>query len=363
MALSKEERIKVAREKTKIRRSGPSFLGKAGELGIKGDTFSLGFFWERTHKEFRWRMHLPEGWTMPDINSTVCGSIRITPAQSSSPGTQVAEAPGAPAAVAAPASNPVQAASSSTQKAPGPHKSQPRTRQKSNRVEKPQQSALRRSARQRARLHASEALESDPYEFTGTPAPATQPSNQDAEAGIPRSPDTGAGRSRAVNPAQGSGSLSAQDEAENESLHPSGDMEAAQEAADDVGMDVQGGELQSDAPGEIDFDALASATAGIAHMSDETFGPLQSISSPFGSSSWMDIDFLGDLPNDAGFNDQDVQGLQQELQQGSDIPQPAVMGLHQISVPRPGPNMAWWRLAQESMSLLRNIIAPQKEIF
>lgn len=162
-----------------------------------------------------------------------------------------------------------------------------------------------------------------------------------------------------VNPAQESGRLSVG----NESLHLPGNLEATQEMVWEVEAERPGmEEPQSDAPGEeVDGDAMASASAAdIAHMSESGFGafdPLQSVGSPFGSSSWMGADFLGDLSHDGEFSNQGLPGLPQ----GSHVELPAVTGM--AAAARPYPNTAWLKLAQESLSLLRKMISPQKETY
>jgi hypothetical protein len=80
------------------------------------------------------------------------------------------------------------------------------------------------------------------------------------------------------------------------------------------------------------------------------------VSSPFGSSSWMDLDFLGGVPHHTFFDGDDLQ----ELQQGPDIPRAPKSGLKENPAPRPVANMAWRVLAQKTLNLLKRMLPPQK---
>lgn len=48
--------------KTKARKSGPSFLRKASQLGVKANIPAFGGYWEPTHGLWRSIVHVPHGW-------------------------------------------------------------------------------------------------------------------------------------------------------------------------------------------------------------------------------------------------------------------------------------------------------------
>lgn len=58
-------------EKAKARKSGPSILRKAEELAEVAHTFVAFIYWDPTHLCHRVAARLPEGETLPDINSLV----------------------------------------------------------------------------------------------------------------------------------------------------------------------------------------------------------------------------------------------------------------------------------------------------
>lgn len=63
--------------KTKARKSGPSFLSKAWQLGVKANVPAFGGYWEPTHGIWKVSVHMPDGWGQFDANKLV-GDISIT---------------------------------------------------------------------------------------------------------------------------------------------------------------------------------------------------------------------------------------------------------------------------------------------
>jgi hypothetical protein len=60
-----------ARRKTKVRKSGPSLLSKAQQLGKLGNVFALCVYWDPTKCRYACAMHIPKNGRIPRMDSIV----------------------------------------------------------------------------------------------------------------------------------------------------------------------------------------------------------------------------------------------------------------------------------------------------
>ena len=61
------------KEKSKARKSGPSWLNKGCQLGLKANVPMFAGYWEPTHHEWRVKVYRPRGWRPFDVNKVVGG--------------------------------------------------------------------------------------------------------------------------------------------------------------------------------------------------------------------------------------------------------------------------------------------------